>query len=313
VLDSVVPSNGPEAFGISRFKAIGSVLEELCSNYACSGITANPLGDLARLVARLRKHSLSGSAYDGRGRRHSVTIGELNLLEILQAGDLNPALRALLPAAVRSALKGDPDPLLRLYLLAAGVVPNVAPKPHNAEAERMAREEENNALFVATSCEETPFPWQRPASASTRLSEALVSLPGLPSSAFYPFDTSPALTSSLVPVCASWPDASAASSSAGALPNVPALILSRAQALRTTTSGGREVAALTPDAQLLIVPYTGHSVLGSDFSGCAEAAVSAFFAGTPVHPCTSSTDIFAPTPIAPRKLAYVHPPPGLCG
>ncbi len=313
VLDSVVPSNGPEPWGISRFQAIGSVLDELCSSHACAGITPNPLADLARLIVKLRKHSLSGSAYDGRGRRHSVSINELDLLEILQAGDLNPALRALLPAAVRSALRGDPGPLLRLYLLAAGFVPNVPTKPRNTEAERMAREEENNALFVATSCEEAPFPWQRSASASTRLSEALASLHSLPGTDFYPFDTSTALSSSLVPVCASWPDASVAASPPGALPNVPTLILSGAQDLRTPTSGAREVAAAIPGSQVLIVPHTGHSVLGSDFSGCAEAAVGAFFAGSPVQPCTSSTDMFAPTPIAPRKLAYVHAPPGLGG
>ena len=44
VLDSVVPSSGPEPFDISRFQAIGSVLAELCSNHACAGITSNPLG-----------------------------------------------------------------------------------------------------------------------------------------------------------------------------------------------------------------------------------------------------------------------------
>jgi hypothetical protein len=54
-------------------------------------------------------------------------------------------------------------------------------------------------------------------------------------------------------------------------------------------------------------------VLGSDFSGCAEAAVGAFFAGTPAQPCAAGTNMFAPTPVAPRKLAYVHSPPGLHG
>jgi hypothetical protein len=94
---------------------------------------------------------------------------------------------------------------------------------------------------------------------------------------------------------------------------VPTLILSGAQDLRTPTSGAQSVAALIPGAQLLVVPYTGHSVLGSDFSGCAQAAVAAFFAGTPIAQCTSATNIFAPTPVAPRKLAYLHPPGGLRG
>jgi pimeloyl-ACP methyl ester carboxylesterase len=312
VLDSVVPSTGPEPFGIGRFQAIGAVLAELCSNRACAGITASPLGDLARLIARLRKRRLSGSAFDGNGRRHSVSLGELDLLDILQAGDLNPTLRALLPAAVRSALNHDPDPLLRLNLLAEGFIPNVPIRP-SKEAERAAREEESNALFTATSCEETLFPWQRAASAATRLAEALGALHAVPSTDFYPFDSGAALSSSMVPICASWPDASATPPTTGALPSVPTLILSGAQDDRTPTSWAQSIAALIPGAQLLVVPYTGHSVLGSDFSGCAEAAVVAFFGGTPIQQCTSSTNIFAPTPIAPRRLAYVHPPAGLRG
>ena len=312
VLDSVVPSNGPEAYGVDRLQAITPVLSELCANKACAGITTSPVGDMAKLIGRLRKHRLSGSAFDGSGKRHSVSMGELELLDILQAGDLNPALRALLPAAVRSALNGDPDPLLRLNLIAEGLVPSIPIKPE-PESERISMEEENNALFLATSCEETLFPWQRTAPASIRLAEALGALHALPSSDFYPFDAETAFANSLVPVCDSWPDASAPPPAAAPLPDVPTLILSGEQDLRTPTSGAKTVAAQIPDAQLLTVPYTGHSVLGSDFSGCAQAAVAAFFANTPVQPCTSSVDTFAPTPLAPRKLAYVHAPPGLGG
>lgn len=83
--------------------------------------------------------------------------------------------------------------------------------------------------------------------------------------------------------------------------------------MRTPTSNARRVMALIPDAQLLVVPFTGHSVIGSDFSGCAAQAVAAFFSGAPVQPCTSSIDMFAPTPLTPTRLAYVHSAPGLSG
>jgi pimeloyl-ACP methyl ester carboxylesterase len=95
VLDSVVPPNGPEPFSIPTFQAIGSVLGELCSNNACAGITTNPLGDIASLTAQLRKRPLTGSVYDGSGHRHTTTLDESGLLGVLEAGDLNPALRAL--------------------------------------------------------------------------------------------------------------------------------------------------------------------------------------------------------------------------
>jgi pimeloyl-ACP methyl ester carboxylesterase len=313
VLDSVVLSSGPEPFDIAKFQAMAPALEELCSNRACAGITSNPLADLARLTAQLRRHELRGSAYDGGGHRHAVSLGEFNLLLILDAGDLNPALRALLPAAVRSALRHDPSPLLRLSLLAEGLIPSVPKTVPNPEAERTAREEENNALFFATTCEETPFPWRRTAPAATRNEEALGALSIVPSSDFYPFDATSALHSGTIPSCENWPDASAPPSPPSPLPNVPTLLLSGAQDLRTPTSNARSVAAQIPDAQLLVVPYTGHSVLGADFSDCAANAVGTFFAGGAIQPCSGSADAFAPTPIAPTALAYVHSPPGLGG
>ncbi len=73
------------------------------------------------------------------------------------------------------------------------------------------------------------------------------------------------------------------------------------------------MAASIPDAQLLVVPYTGHSVLGSDFSGCAELAIKAFFSGQPVQVCAPATNIFTPTPITPRHLESVDPAPGVSG
>ncbi|HEY2283220.1 MAG TPA: alpha/beta fold hydrolase [Solirubrobacteraceae bacterium] len=308
VLDSVVQATGPEAFATGTFQAIGGALGELCSNRACAGITANPLADLARLTARLRKHALSGSVYDGSGHRHAGRLTETGLLGILQAGDLNPALRALLPAAVVSALRHDPDPLLRLELLSEGLIPNVPGKRPVESSESI-----DETLFVDTSCEELPFPWQRSAAAPARLAEALTSLRGMPSGTFYPFDTSTALSASLISVCASWPDASPPPPAQAPLPSVPTLILSGAQDLRTPTANARGVAALIPGSNLLVVPFTGHSVLGSDFSGCAEQAVGAFFAGTPVQPCGLTPNIFSPTPITPTKLAYIHPPSVLPG
>ena len=308
VLDSVVAPDGPEPFAIPSFQAIGPILSELCERRACAGITSNPLSELARMNARLRRHSLQGSVFDGSGRRHASTLSETNLLGVLQAGDLNPALRAMLPAAVHSALRNDPDPLLRLHLLSEGLIPNV-PRNHPSEASELIDE----ALFVTTSCEETLFPWQRSAAPSARLAQALAALRGVPAADFYPFDASTALRSSLISACAGWPDASPAPPPPGPLPNVPTLILSGAQDLRTPTANARRVAALIPDAQLEVVPFTGHSVLGADFSRCAEGAVAAFFAATPVRPCASTTDPFAPTPVTPTRLAYVRPAPGLGG
>jgi pimeloyl-ACP methyl ester carboxylesterase len=313
VLDSVVPPEGQEPYAIPTFQAIAGVLDELCAGDACAGITANPVGDIASLAAQLRKRALSGSVYDGAGKRHATTLDEQGLLDILEAGDLNPALRALLPAAVRSALEHDPDPLLRLRLLSEGLIPNVPIESNSGEPSQ----EIDEALFAATSCEESPFPWQRGAPPATRLSEALDYLHAQPSSDFYPFDAVTAYANSLVPDCAGWPDASPPPPAQSALPNVPTLILSGEQDMRTPTADARALAARIPDAQLLVVPFTGHSVLGSDFSDCSALAVKAFFAGGAdggqIQPCTATGNPFAPTPLTPTRLSRVHPPAGFGG
>lgn len=308
VLDSVVPPERQDPFQLATFKAMRGAFSELCSLAACAGITGNPIGDLARLSNRLRRHALSGYVYDGAGRRHKTAMSDVALLNLVAAGDLNPALRALLPASVTSALHGDSAPLLRLNLLSEGVVPNVGGTPTAAVSGGV-----DEALFVDTTCEEQAFPWRRSSPTRTRLGEALGALHALPAGDFYPFDASVEWADSVLPGCAAWPNVAPAPPQIAPLPQVPSLILSGAQDLRTPTSGAEAVAARIAGAQLVRVPYTGHSVLGSDFSGCAQEAVKAFFSGATVQNCKPGPDPFAPTPLTPTKLAYVKPVGGLRG
>jgi pimeloyl-ACP methyl ester carboxylesterase len=300
VLDSTETPEGPEPFHVSTFKAIRPMLEELCSRHACDAVTRNPLADLARLVSDTGAHPLTGVAYDEHGRQVRRSVTTKALFDLLLAGDLNPVIRAELPAAVRSAVDHDLGPLMRLATL-TGIHP--------------AREEAGSAidetLFIDTSCEETPFPWQRSAPEATRAVEAEAALNALPGGDFYPFGAESALLDMTIPLCVAWPDASAPPPPAGPLPNVPTLILSGGQDLRTPTANARRVAALIPDAQLVHVPYTGHSVIGSDLSGCARSALAAFFAGTPVNPCPAARNHFPPAPLAPMRLSALAPTPGL--
>ncbi len=308
VLDSVVSPTGIEPFELPTLKAIKPVFSELCSQRACAGITSSPVADLARLASRLARRPLKGIVYDGSGRRHRASLDEEQLLEELVAGDLNPALRAMTPAAVRSALAGDSAPLLRLDLLSEGLVPNVPRKPPAPQSAQAI----DTALLIDTTCEDTAYPWKRSSAPSVRLAEASAAFRALPSSSFYPFDAATAANASLLPGCAHWPFSSPAPPAAtGALPNVPTLILSGAQDLRTPTAGARRVAAMIPEAHLLVVPYTGHSVLGSDLSGCAKIAVESFFEGAEVFPCGPIPNLFSPTPLTPTSLGALRPVAGL--
>jgi pimeloyl-ACP methyl ester carboxylesterase len=323
VLDSVVPPERADPFSVGMFQAMKPVLEELCSAQACAGITSNPLGDVGVLTIRLHKHALSGYVYDGSGHRHRSTLSNVDLLNLIGAGDLNPTLRALLPASVQSALRGDPNPLLRLNLLSEGLIPNLPGTPLTDSHPIAATLPDtplagssggvDEALFVDTTCEEASFPWQRSAAPQTRIAEGLGALRALPASDFYPFDASTAWADSLLSGCAQWANLAPAPPPIGALPSAPTLILSGAQDLRTPTSGALAVAARIPGAQVIVVPYTGHSVLGTDFSGCAQAALKAFFSSGTAMPCAATHNPFGPTPITPAKLTLVKAVGGLGG
>jgi hypothetical protein len=145
------------------------------------------------------------------------------------------------------------------------------------------------------------------------LREALGALRAQSASVFAPFTPANALALSDVPACAAWPFTSSGPEVEEApLPNVPTLILSGEDDLRTPTANAREVAKQIPDANLLVVPNTGHSVLGSDPTSCSQDALQALFAGKPVKRCTDRTppSYELPTPLPPRRLGEVPPAQG---
>jgi hypothetical protein len=97
---------------------------------------------------------------------------------------------------------------------------------------------------------------------------------------------------------------------------VPTLIISGADDLRTPTANADAVAAMIPDAKVVVVPQTGHSVLTTEFGSCARNAVNAFFKATPIVTDCSSRALPAylqPAPAAPRSVSLVSPLASIAG
>ena len=297
ILDSVVRPDGPDPFHRSTFAATRRVLSELCSGNDCRGITNNPTGELATIVKRLAKHSLRGTVVNGRGRHLTLAMTDLDLLQIALAGDENPTLRAELPGSVHSALRGDRTPLLRLAARAQGL--------NEINAMQATGSGDSDALFAATRCEETLFPWDRNANPSTRARQATAASNALAPASVRPFNRSIALRGELIPLCVAWPVASPAPVAPGPLPQVPTLVLEGQADLRTPLEDGQAVAAQIPGATVVAIPHTGHSVLGSDLSTCGRDAVTAFFTGKQPAACAPTQNLFFPTPVAPTKLSRV--------
>jgi pimeloyl-ACP methyl ester carboxylesterase len=302
VLDSVVPPNGPEPLDRSTFAAVPRILRQLCVDRLCSHITTNPVADLARVVERMNRAPLRGRAIDGYGKAHWVSLSSNELFEILLAGDFSPFLRAEFLTAVAAAARNDTAPLARLIQALS-----------HAEGEG---EDFDTPLYYATTCEEQDFPWSRAVDPKARIAQAAAAARALPASAFAPFTAANALEDSDIEACAYWPFTTPAPLLDEApLPNVPTLILSGADDLRTPTANAREVAAEIPDAHLLVVPYTGHSVLTEEQTSCASEALHALFSAKPVKPCAAAPPppSLRPPPLPPPRLALVSPTNGYAG
>jgi pimeloyl-ACP methyl ester carboxylesterase len=302
VLDSVVPPGGPEPLNRSTFAAIPRILRQLCAANACAGVTRNPVADLGRVVARMRRGTLDGRAIDGTGHPHTIPLSSGDLLQLLLAGDFSPLLRSGLVTSLAAAARGDTAPLARLVEAASSV-----------EGES---EDFDTPLYYATTCEEQAFPFSRTATPKQRIAQALAAAKALPASTFAPFAASNALTLSDIPACAYWRYATPGPIlDQTPLPDVPTLILSGADDLRTPTAGAREVAAEIPDAHLLVVPNTGHSVLTQEQGSCASDALQAMFEAKPVKACppTPAPASLRPQPPPPPRIGLVSPAPGYGG
>ena len=66
------PPTGPEPFAIPTFRRSRRCCASSARRTPAPASPPTRVGDLARLIARLRRHALSGSVYDGAGRRHTT-------------------------------------------------------------------------------------------------------------------------------------------------------------------------------------------------------------------------------------------------
>ena len=300
VLDSTVRADGPDVYSRSGFAGIPTLLRDVCRGRRCRDITADPVADLAGLAARLRKSPLRGSVVVARGRRHPAVLRTSGLLTVLFGSDVDPTLLPALPAAIRSAGRGDAAPILRLVRTAAAQTPGTP-------------REFSSAVLVAALCEESAFPWSRTADPRQRRHELGAALQGMGNGPFAPFDGTASIALFAMPACYAWPTGPAAPWFPTTPAAAPTLLIGGTRDLRTPLQDARELAARMPDARVLAALGAGHSVLSGSETSCPGRALAAFFAGRPVRracPRDRDRDI-PPFPVAPLSLREVAPVRGL--
>ncbi len=280
VLDSVVEPGGQSAFEVDSYMALNRVLAEVCRGECKYDLPA----DLAALAEQL---PISGPVIDPNGKKLTREVTARDLYEQIRAGDLIGELRVGYPGAIHAALAGDTAPLVRL-IHGGSLLPFKPSKDSFAETLSFT-------LQAATLCEEAPLPDDPQAAAAQ-----------IPEGAFAPFDRETALVqdnNSLIFQCSRWPEpATRYEPLPAALPDVPVLIYEGLEDTRTPLEVGERVAALFPQSQLVAVPKTGHSVLGSN--KCARVALKRFFADQPLGtPCAKNTRSVKVLPVPPTKVS----------
>jgi pimeloyl-ACP methyl ester carboxylesterase len=286
VLDAPVTERAQrDPFETGKYAALPAALRAVCGRGACRGVSTDPWRDLNALAGR----RLGGMLTDEQGRRRRSEVGILEIALATQNVDVNPALRASLPAALRAARESDPQPLLRLV---AGGLLQPAADPRAL----------SGSLNTVMNCEELTLPWERTTPFESRLAEARRRLAATRAS-FAPLTPEQALSISFIGACERWPHAPQDPLVTGPLPRSPTLVLSGDVDFRTPPADALALARATRGARLLRVRGTGHGVVAEDSSGCAARRIARFLAGGRTPPCGRVSLLGRPR--FPRSLASV--------
>ena len=295
VLDSPSTLTGTDPFSLQRQQALRRVLAtEICARRACGGFSRGPYRDVSRLALRVRRRGLRAKIYTGAGRPDTgrLSVGDVHSLVAL--ADLDPVLRAELPAAVSSARRGDGAPMARALV-----------RTINGLGAQGDDEPVNDVTFTATSCVEAPTAWDPagPPDSNARSAAVNARIGQLGAGAFAPFGPNTVVMGGVItPRCLLWPAVTRPPVLGGTSP-VPTLVISGAEDLRTPRERSLAVAGQYAGATLLNVPFTGHSAVPSDRSLCAARAAFGFLGGGPATTtCPRSRRPFAVAPRAPRRF-----------
>jgi pimeloyl-ACP methyl ester carboxylesterase len=301
LLQAPVDAAGVDPLYVDSAAAVRRVLPAVCRS-GCGSFTKDVLADTARLVERLAVEPLRGTIVGPNGRRRTAFLTRQDLLATLASGDYDFLAQPEYPAAVVSALRGDPAPILRMKRRALEPSPTLSP--------RLA----STATYAATLCEEVQFPWPWHATPAERDEAAYRTETAMDPSLAAPFDPGTLVRSQLMRLCRRWPTASPAPPpDPGPMPDVPVLVLSAPETVEASLEGARRTAARFPRGKLLETPGL-LPALGFVVSPCGSIAAERFLSGQRVQDrCPRSKRLLPPAAPAPVSLKELAPDAGVPG
>ncbi|MFF7776121.1 alpha/beta hydrolase [Streptomyces tanashiensis] len=240
VLDSVVPLDGSSLLYEDSLGHSARVLRAACREQRCG---FDPAWDLARVV-----------------RRDGNAVGVFNLLVI--ASIIDPQLkdpRFGILDALHASAGGDRT---RLDALVAGFS---APSDE-------APAEFSSGLHAATLCADGAWPWgdaSVPVAGRQRALERAVRR--IEPAATWPFPRETAGEQGMPQTCLPWPASRPNRAAPGRTLTMPVLMLAGDRDLSTPVRWARELAAVTPRAELVVLPGVGHSTQSRSDEGARAA------------------------------------------
>jgi pimeloyl-ACP methyl ester carboxylesterase len=230
----------------------------------CPAGRTDPVRVVARLVARVRRDPIVGTAPDGDGTPTRVRVDEDALVQVLMSGYYDQAVWRDILAAGRSADAGDTRPLLRL---AAETLTTDGPSGDP----RFWSE----SLYLAVICHDYPELWSPSTPVAQRPAQLRARLAAYPAGTFAPFSaaawTGTDFEGALA--CLRWPSPARSdppAPPAAAYPHVPTLILNGDLDNITPLADAAVVAHQFPDSTLVDVENSGHVTALLDQNDCAS-------------------------------------------
>ena len=231
---------------------------------------------LRLVLQKVRKHPWRGVSHDADGRRAHVKITGPTLVSVAFGATYSVAFYREMTAALRSGLRGDRKPLLRLVAEAIGGGTDAGDPVDYSEG-----------LDAAVACHDYPQLYDMRATPAVRQRQYAASIARATRTnpAIYgPFTIREYARSDWQSLdwCTRWPVAPADNPAkpptppGGGYPPVPVLVLSGELDSITTPAEGHLVAQQFPDAQQVVVRNSFHVTAMGDTDGCAQSLVRAF-------------------------------------
>jgi hypothetical protein len=265
-------------------RGLPSRLNAYCAG-VCGAITPDYGREVVSLANALAVRPLQGRVVQLDGSRRSKQLDAVRFLELVVETDLNPSLAAEMPAAVHAAREGNAVPLLRLAQLVQ----------ESAGGESLA-----TAVYVATSCDDGPFPWRPDTPLAERPALLKAALAKLPTRSFGGFGRWAAGIGNAA-LCLRWPVSPARPPQpAVGYPDIPVLAIGGALDLRSPTSEARPLVAHFRHGELVTVTNAGHAPLASAPSTCLLTAVQKWVSGRGAPSSCPSKRLLAPLEPFPR-------------